>query len=46
MEFATLEWMSWFNHHCLLEPTGYISPEKAEANDYRQLASQATVVVA
>lgn len=45
MEFATLEWVSWFNHHRLLEPIGYIPPAEAEANYYRQLASQATSVV-
>jgi len=22
VEFATLEWVSWFNHHRLLEPIG------------------------
>ncbi|EMY8452587.1 IS3 family transposase [Pseudomonas aeruginosa] len=45
VEFATLEWVSWFNHHRLLEPIGYIPPAEAEANYYRQLASQATVGV-
>ena len=45
VEFATLEWVSWFNHHRLLEPIGYIPPAEAEANYYRQLASQATVEV-
>ena len=24
LELATLEWVSWFNHHRLLEPIGYI----------------------
>ncbi|MDP3229157.1 MAG: IS3 family transposase [Acidovorax sp.] len=43
VEFATLEWVSWFNHHRLLEPIGYIPPVEAEANYYRQLlASQGT----
>jgi putative transposase len=42
VELATLEWVSWFNHHRLLEPIGYIPPAEAEANYYRQLASQAT----
>ena len=46
VEFATLEWVSWFNHHRLLEPIGYIPPAEAEANYYRQLASQATEVAA
>jgi transposase InsO family protein len=41
VELATLEWVSWFNHHRLLEPIGYIPPAEAEANYYRQLASQA-----
>ena len=46
VEFATLEWVSWFNHHCLLEPIGYIPPAEAEANYYRQLASQPTTTAA
>ena len=41
VELATLEWVAWFNHHRLLEPIGYIPPAEAEANYYRQLASQA-----
>lgn len=45
VELATLEWVSWFNHHRLLEPIGYIPPAEAEANYYRQLAErQATEV--
>ncbi|UJB64357.1 IS3 family transposase [Acidovorax sp. YS12] len=44
VEFATLEWVSWFNHQRLLEPIGYIPP--AEANYYRQLASQNTTTAA
>jgi putative transposase len=39
VELATLEWVSWFNHHRLLEPIGYIPPAEAEANYYRQQAS-------
>jgi len=46
VELATLEWVSWFNTHRLLEPIGYIPPAEAEANYYRQLASQATEVAA
>ena len=46
VELATLEWVAWFNHHRLLEPIGYIPPAEAEANYYRQLASQATAVEA
>jgi transposase InsO family protein len=46
VELATLEWVSWFNHHRLLGSIGYIPPAEAEANYYRQLASQATTVAA
>ena len=46
VELATLEWVSWFNHHRLLEPIGYIPPAEAEANYYRQLANQASTVAA
>lgn len=46
VELATLEWVSWFNSKRLLEPIGYIPPAEAEANYYRQLASQATAVAA
>jgi putative transposase len=38
VELATLEWVSWFNHHRLLEPIGYIPPAEAEANYGRQQA--------
>ena len=44
VELATLEWVCWFNHHRLLEPIGYIPPAEAEANYYRQLASQAETI--
>jgi len=46
VELATLEWVSWFNNHRLLEPIGYIPPAEAEANYYRQLASEAAEVAA
>jgi len=41
VELATLEWVSWFNHHRLLGPIGYIPPAEAEANYYRNLNEQA-----
>ena len=44
VELATLEWVSWFNHHRLLGPIGYVPPAEAEANYYRQLASQVSTV--
>ena len=40
LELATLEWVSGFNSHRLLEPIGYIPLAEAEANYYRQLANQ------
>ena len=46
VELATLERVSWFNHHRLLELIGYIPPAEAEANYYRQHASQVTTVAA
>ncbi len=46
VELAALEWVSWFNHHRLLEPIGYIPPAEAEASYHLQLASQATTVAA
>ncbi len=41
VELATLEWVSWFNHHRLMAHLCYIPPAEAEANYHRQLASQA-----
>jgi len=46
VELATLEWVSWFNRHRLLGPIGYVPPAEAEANYYRQLASQSSMVAA
>jgi putative transposase len=37
VEFATLEWVDWFNHRRLLEPIGGIPPAEAEARYYAQL---------
>jgi len=45
VELATLEWVSWFNHHRLLAPIGYIPPAEAEENYYRQLAEKVAVEV-
>ena len=36
VELATLEWVSWFNNHRLLEPIGYIPPAEAEVNYWRE----------
>ncbi len=40
VEFATLEWVDWFNHRRLLEPIGNIPPAEAEERYYAQLANQ------
>ncbi|WP_439650596.1 IS3 family transposase [Pollutimonas subterranea] len=45
VELATLEWVSWFNHHRLLAPIGYIPPAEAEENYYRQLTEKVAVEV-
>lgn len=37
VEFATLEWVDWFNHRRLLEPIGNIPPAEAEAQYYAAL---------
>jgi len=41
VEFATLEWVDWFNHRRLFEPIGNIPPAEAEARYYAQIADQA-----
>jgi transposase InsO family protein len=41
VEFATLEWVDWFNHRRLLEPIGNIPPAEAEANFYAALEQSA-----
>ena len=38
VEFATLEWVDWFNTRRLLEPIGYIPPAEYEARYYEQAA--------
>ena len=37
VEFATLEWVSWFNNRRLLSSIGNIPPAEAEANYYANL---------
>jgi putative transposase len=31
VEYATLEWVDWFNHRRLLAPIGYVPPAEFEA---------------
>jgi len=44
VEFATLEWVDWFNHRRLLEPIGNIPPVEFEAMYYAQRESPTTGV--
>jgi len=37
VEYATLEWVDWFNNRRLLEPIGNIPPAEAEARYYAML---------
>jgi transposase InsO family protein len=34
VEYATLEWVDWFNHRRLLEPIGNVPPAELEATYY------------
>jgi transposase InsO family protein len=43
VEYATLEWVAWFNHHRLLAPLGYLPPAEYEA---QYVLSQAAPVAA
>ena len=36
VEYATLEWVDWFNNRRLLEPIGHVPPAEFEAEYYRQ----------
>ena len=37
IEFATLEWVDWFNNRRLLEPIGFIPPAEAEQRYFAML---------
>ena len=37
IEFATLEWVDWFNNRRLLEPIGFIPPAEAEERYFARL---------
>jgi putative transposase len=41
VEFATLEWVDWFDTKRLLEPIGNIPPADGEARDYAQIEERA-----
>ena len=41
VEYATLEWVDWFNNRRLLEPIGTIPPAEEEAIFYAALETKA-----
>ncbi len=43
VEYATLEWVDWFNNRRLLEPIGNVPPTEYEMMYYRQLEESAMV---
>lgn len=43
VEFATLEWVAWFNTRRLLEPLGHVPPAEYEAAYYRRQATPAAL---
>ena len=36
VEYATLEWVDWFNHRRLMEPIGNVPPAEFEAEYHRK----------
>ncbi|HEV2085212.1 MAG TPA: IS3 family transposase [Gemmatimonadales bacterium] len=44
VEYATLEWVAWFNTQRLLEPLGYLPPAEYEEQYHRASAAQAPEV--
>ena len=43
VEYATLEWVDWFNNRRLLEPIGHVPPAEAEAASYAGLEEPAAI---
>jgi len=43
VEYATLEWVDWFNNRRLLEPIGDVPPAEYEMMYYRQLEESTMV---
>lgn len=44
VEFATLEWVAWFNTQRLLEPLGYVPPAEFEATYHETLTAHTGAV--
>jgi putative transposase len=45
VEFATLEWVAWYNHQRLLEPLGYVPPAEFEQAYHDRQAAPGGVAV-
>jgi putative transposase len=45
VEFATLEWVAWYNTRRLLEPLGYVPPEEFERAYYNRQTVSAELAV-
>jgi len=45
VEFATLEWVAWYNSHRLLEPLGYVPPAEFEQTYHDRQAPPADLMV-
>ena len=43
VEFATLDWVDWFNHRRLLEPIGHVPPMEWEQQYYQAQETLAMV---
>jgi putative transposase len=43
VEYATLEWVDWFNNRRLLEPIGHVPPAEAEATYYAAMEEPAAL---
>ena len=43
VEYATLEWVDWFNNRRLLEPIGHVPPAEAEAAYYAAMEAPAKI---
>jgi transposase InsO family protein len=41
VEYATLEWVDWYNHRRLLAPIGNVPPAETEARYYANVGDQA-----
>jgi transposase InsO family protein len=44
VDFATREWIAWYNTRRLLEPIGYVPPDEFEGAYYRHQAALAELV--